>query len=272
MKWYYTKLWNALSLKHLHEKFEILIALSGKAESIVNDVPQTLVTGTVVLSRPGDIHEIRLYPNEEHLHRDIYIATPKMKRICDCISPSFYNELTESVAPVVFEIEPRHLQLLESKLLFLENIKYDPTPCTNSDFENLHTCIVYEILSDYMAHKISRSKTYPEWIQELISYLNNPNYLSLKISELAKLVNYSREHLCRAFKKTVGQTLESYITESRINYSLSLLSDTDLSVAYIANELGYESQNSFTRNFRKQIGITPMAWRKNHLKLPDKSD
>ena len=59
------------------------------------------------------------------------------------------------------------------------------------------------------------------------------------------------------------------MTELRLNYSLSLLSETDFSIAYIAQELGYDSQNSFTNNFRKQFGITPMLWRKNHLP-PDK--
>ena len=93
----------------------------------------------------------------------------------------------------------------------------------------------------------------------------------LKIGELAKFTGYSREHLGREFRKYTGQILESYITESRINYSLSLLSDTDFSIAYIVNELGYKSQNSFTNNFRKQFGITPINWRKNHSS-PERAD
>lgn len=255
----YTKLWNQISLKHLHTSFEILILLSGKIENTVNESVRTLMPCDVVIMRPGDWHTISLPPNVSHLHRDIYISEQKMREICNFLATDLFHEITQSSEPIYFSIDAARMQILENKLLLFNIKNFD-----SMDYESFHTCIVCDILSDYTEYKIAHARNHPDWLQNLLSYLNNPQNLSLKTNDLAKLTNYRREHLSREFKKYIGKTLEAYITELRIGYSLSLLSDTNLSIAFIANELGYDSQNSFTNNFKKQYGVTPMIWRKNY--------
>lgn len=262
---YYTKLWNQLSTKHMHTSFEILIQLKGQILNTVNESSRKLIAGNVVFMRPNDWHTIEVLPNETHLHRDIYISNEKMRKICDFLEPTLFKELTESSDPIYFDISANKIQILESKLVLFNEKKSD-----SLDQESLHTCIIFELLSDYIYYRTYNELSYPTWLQKFLTYVNTPDIMSLKISDLTKFTGYSREHLGREFKKYIGQTLESYMTELRLNYSLSLLSETDFSIAYIAQELGYDSQNSFTNNFRKQFGITPMLWRKNHLPPPEK--
>lgn len=263
----YTKLWNQISAKHLHISFEILIQLSGKVQNTVNDSSRILVPGNIVLMRPGDWHTIDVFPDEPHLHRDIYIRPEKMHRICDFLSPTLFDELTASSEPIYFDISATRMRTLEHQL-FLFNKK----TFHSFDYESMHSCICFNLLSYYIEYAVLSKNAYPDWLRKFLIYLNNPEHLTLKIDELAKVTNYSREHLSRIFKKHLGQTLESYVTDLRMSYSLELLSDTDFSIALITNELGYDSQNSFTNNFRKQFGVTPMVWRKNHLPPPDRPD
>ena len=263
----YTKLWNQISAKHLHISFEILIQLSGKVQNTVNDSSRILVPGNIVLMRPGDWHTIDVFPDEPHLHRDIYIRPEKMHRICDFLSPTLFDELTASSEPIYFDISASRMRILEHQL-FLFNKK----TFHSFDYESMHSCICFNLLSYYIEYAVLSKNAYPDWLRKFLIHLNNPEHLSLKIDELTKVTNYSREHLSRIFKKYLGQTLESYVTDLRMNYALELLSATDLSMAHITNELGYDSQNSFTNNFRKQFGVTPMVWRKNHLPPPDRPD
>ena len=256
----YTKLWNQISTKHLHESFEVLIQLRGKTTNIVNNCPQILVPGTVVLMRPGDWHTIDTFPGEPHLHRDIYIRPEKMCKICDFLSPTLFSELTTAEKPVYFNIDANKMQALEDKLFLFNDKDFH-----SFDYESFHTCIVFEILSDYTKYRIAQKNAYPDWLQNFLTFLNDPDHMSMRIGEFEKIVGYSRNHLSREFRKYTGQTLESYITEIRINYSLSLLACPDFTIVYISNELGYDSQNSFTNNFLKQFGVTPATWRKNHL-------
>ncbi len=263
----YTKLWNQISAKHLHISFEILIQLSGKVQNTVNDSSRILVPGNIVLMRPGDWHTIDVFPDEPHLHRDIYIRPEKMHRICDFLSPTLFDELTASSEPIYFDISASRMRILEHQL-FLFNKK----TFHSFDYESMHSCICFNLLSYYIEYAVLSKNAYPDWLRKFLIHLNNPEHLSLKIDELTKVTNYSREHLSRIFKKYLGQTLESYVTDLRMNYALELLSATDFSMAHITNELGYDSQNSFTNNFRKQFGVTPMVWRKNHLPPPDRPD
>ena len=242
----YTKLWNQISARHLHISFEILIQLSGKVQNTVNDSSRILVPGNIVLMRPGDWHTIDVFPDEPHLHRDIYIRPEKMRRICDFLSPSLFDELTVSVEPIYFDISASRMRILEHQL-FLFNKK----TFHSFDYESLHSCICFNLLSYYIEYAVLSKNAYPDWLRKFLIHLNNPEHLSLKIDELTKVTNYSREHLSRIFKKYLGQTLESYVTDLRMNYALELLSATDFSMAHITNELGYDSQNSFTNNFRK---------------------
>ena len=262
----YTKLWNQISARHLHTSFEILIQLGGKVQNTVNGSSRILVPGNIVFMRPGDWHTIDIFPDEPHLHRDIYIRPEKMQRICAFLSPTLFDELTASAEPIYFDISASRMRILEHQLFLFNNKTFH-----SFDYERMHSCICFNLLSYYIEYAVLSKNAYPDWLRKFLIYLNNPEHLSLKIDELTKVTNYSREHLSRLFKKHLGQTLESYVTDLRMNYALELLSDTDFSMAHITNELGYDSQNSFTNNFRKQFGVTPMQWRKNHLP-PDRSD
>ena len=255
----YTKLWNQLSTNHLHTSFEVLIQLRGNIKNIVNDDCRILIPGNAILMRPGDWHSIELIEKQQHLHRDIYISTVKMKKICSLLSSDIYENLISSKEPLYFELDANKLQQYEKKFLLFQKSNLEL-----SVYENLHTCIVYEILSDYIEDHIIHSNLYPQWLQNFLSYINTPDNMSLKINDLTKSTGYSREHLSREFKNYMGQTIETYITKQKMNYSLSLLANTDFSIAFISNELGYDSQSSFTNNFRKQFGITPANWRKHH--------
>lgn len=264
----YTKLWNQISAKHLHVSFEILIQLSGKIQNTINGSTQLLIPGNVVLMRPGDEHTIDVPPKETHLHRDIYISPAKMKKMCDFLSPELFRDLTKSPEPIYFDIDANKMHTLENKLFLFNEKDFD-----SFDYESMHSCICFNLLSDYFEHNVARKKAYPDWLQKFLIFLNNPEHIPLKIDELTKFTNYSREHLSRIFKKYLGQTLESYIIDMRMNYSLQLLSDTDFSLVYIANELGYDSQNSFTNNFRNRFGVTPKEWRQKRVPPPcDRND
>ena len=265
LKSQYTDLLTIPALRHKHDFFEFLLPIAGKAENRCNGKTQVIQPGDILLIRPNDEHEVRILPTSElHSHRDVYISIEKMQRICDSLSPCFYQNILASRDPIFFRISLSRLRSLEDKLsLFGQNQEKIP------DYESLHTCIVYEIFSYYIETKSElRSEKHtlnpPNWLQEFIYNLNQLEYMSQNIETLAKMTNYSRMHLYREFKKYMGKSLDQYLIESRINYSFALLAETEYTIAQISTILGYDSQNSFTRNFVKLTGTTPSNWRKQN--------
>ena len=255
----YTSLCAESSPRHTHNFFEILIPLTGQAENIYGGASHSLCPGDVVLMRPGDAHELRiLSAREKHTHRDIYVSPEKMQKICSMF-PHLYHRLLAFREPVVFRVDLQRLRVLEQQLALFDQKSIELT-----DYDSFHTCIVFEILSYYMEYQCKQYEVLPGWLQNFLLRLNDIDYLSMKVKDLAKAVNYSPEHLCREFKKYMGKPLEKYLTESRVNCSLSLLAETDMPIVEISACLGYDSQNSFTRNFCNRLGVTPRAWRTEH--------
>lgn len=68
---------------------------------------------------------------------------------------------------------------------------------------------------------------------------------------------------CRYIKKTTRLTYTDFVNQYRINYSKQLLLQ-DMSITTCCYESGFESPSYFNRVFKKQEGIPPSAYQKNH--------
>ena len=84
----------------------------------------------------------------------------------------------------------------------------------------------------------------------------------VSLQEIAKQNFISRHTLSIAFKNTVGLTFKEYLIFVRLNEAKKLLISTDLSIAEIANQVGYINVNNFVKIFKKKESITPLKFRK----------
>jgi AraC-like DNA-binding protein len=83
------------------------------------------------------------------------------------------------------------------------------------------------------------------------------------IDKLARHVGLSRAALARRFRELVGQPVFGYLTRIRIQRARELLQDSTMPIWEVANNVGYESDISFARAFRKLEGQTPTQFRKS---------
>ena len=98
-------------------------------------------------------------------------------------------------------------------------------------------------------------------IQSGIDFIEeNLNY-SLGPTEIAIKAAMSRWHFQRSFKAITGETLKTYIRGRRLSNSLDKLLKTDNKIIDIAIEAGFESQESFSRAFKKAFSLTPGEFR-----------
>lgn len=84
----------------------------------------------------------------------------------------------------------------------------------------------------------------------------------LSIAQMASAVNLSESWFSLVFKNTTGMTPHQWQLDKRVDQARSLLSGTDLSVADIADRLGFSDQAHLTRTFRQLVGETPASWRR----------
>ena len=83
------------------------------------------------------------------------------------------------------------------------------------------------------------------------------------VSELAHEAAVSRSLLDQRFRDVLGLSPIRYLTEWRMHIAADLLASTDLTVAQVARRTGYDSQEAFSRAFKRRMGSAPSTWRDN---------
>jgi len=81
------------------------------------------------------------------------------------------------------------------------------------------------------------------------------------VAELAHEAAVSRSLLDQRFRDVLGLSPIRYLTEWRMHIAADLLASTDLTVAQIARRTGYDSQEAFSRAFKRRMGNAPSTWR-----------
>ena len=84
---------------------------------------------------------------------------------------------------------------------------------------------------------------------------------SLLISRLAEQLGYSESRLRVLFREEAGVPLGTYIRNCSLNQAMSLLKGTNFTVAEVAAASGFGSVQSFCRVFKKETGMTALAYR-----------
>jgi AraC family transcriptional regulator len=82
------------------------------------------------------------------------------------------------------------------------------------------------------------------------------------VQELARLLDLSASHFCRAFKCAFGASPRHYVIRRRIAVAQKMMLTTSDSLRSIAVNCGMCDQQHFTRSFRRIVGETPSMWRR----------
>ncbi|ELD0499620.1 helix-turn-helix domain-containing protein [Escherichia coli] len=103
-------------------------------------------------------------------------------------------------------------------------------------------------------------------INAIIQYIDDN--LEKSLTDINTLVNYSgysRRYLQLLFKENIGISVGKYIQLRRATRAATLLKFSSLDIAEISERLCYDSQQTFTREFKKICGYTPLQYRKNKI-------
>lgn len=125
-------------------------------------------------------------------------------------------------------------------------------------------------LATYLTRRYGRSpmpsrrqpwKLAPWRVRRIAEYVEAHIDREISIAELARLVGISEGHLHRAFRATTGMTPLSYIVQQRIRHAVTILRTQDVTVAELAQRVGFMSVSHFSRTFRRVVGVSPARFR-----------
>ena len=104
-----------------------------------------------------------------------------------------------------------------------------------------------------------------EWqIRRIKTHVEHRLTTPLSLGDLARLSRLSRAHFSRAFKSSFGTTPHQYIVQRRIARAQQALLTSAEPLSQVALTCGFADQSHFSRVFRRQVGSSPLAWRRTH--------
>jgi AraC family transcriptional activator of mar-sox-rob regulon len=100
-------------------------------------------------------------------------------------------------------------------------------------------------------------------IRDLLTWLEGHLDQPLSLDNVAAKAGYSKWHLQRMFKDVTGHAIGAYIRARRLSKAAVALRLTSRPILDIALQYRFDSQQTFTRAFKKQFAQTPAWYRRS---------
>lgn len=117
---------------------------------------------------------------------------------------------------------------------------------------------VYTRIADFLDKEWSLSKNH---FERALEYIHKNYRREIDINEVAKYAGISYSHLRKIFREEAGENILNYINGLRIQESKRLLRMSDMMIKDISAYVGYNSDKSFVRFFKKYEGVGPGDFR-----------
>lgn len=104
-------------------------------------------------------------------------------------------------------------------------------------------------------------KTSTSSIAEVVDFITEHFAEDISLSKAADMAAMSQTAFARNFQKFTGSKFSEFVTRVRIGQACSMLQATDLRVATICHEVGYNNLANFNRHFLKIKQMTPSNYR-----------
>lgn len=99
---------------------------------------------------------------------------------------------------------------------------------------------------------------------QIISYVDTNIYHIQELPQIAEELGYSYSYLSHIFSQETGLTIQQYYNQKRFEMATELLKKGELTITEIAEKLHYQSIHSFSKAFRKTIGVPPAQYQNLH--------
>lgn len=104
-------------------------------------------------------------------------------------------------------------------------------------------------------------------VDEIIKYIDlHYNENSLGVKQIASEFGFQENYMSKLFKDRYGEKISVIIENVRMKKACDMLKNTDMIISNISAKVGYNSDISFRRAFKKVMGITPGEYREVNFK------
>ena len=225
------------------------------AEYIVSGSGRVICDGKVYYPSAGDVY---ILPAGSDHYYNSSSDDPWIK-----IFMNIYGSLPERLMSAYGINEIFHFKNVPAESLFreaYETAKRGEGADLRGTFKKL-SLIFHQIvmmLAEHEKERIGQSE-----MSLVKEYINRNIYGKISISDAASEIYRSKDYVIKTFAAEYGITPYEYAICHKMEIARDLLINTKLSIADIAERLGYSDQHYFSNLFKKRCGVPPSKYRQN---------
>lgn len=240
-----------------------IVMLPGGIEHQVQDDPATRVSPADLMPELGELRRepVRLGGSgplttllSGHFRFDINLARPLITAL-----PAILHLRSIAGTPAPW---------LRIGLQFIAEETANPSPGQQVILNRVADILLVEALRDYVA---ALPEGAGNWLLALrdtslsgaLAAMHQSPERNWTVPELAEIAHLSRSAFADRFAQVMGQPPLSYLTEHRMRLAAWKLTHSRLTLAQIAEQVGYASETAFSQAFKRMHGDSPSTFRKS---------
>jgi len=251
--------------RHDHDFYELVYVTDGFCLHDSGGSVTLLMEGDIFILKPRVSHK---YSGNRVTH--IYNCLFGLEAVQDSLEELRHMPgLDRLFSPDLAVSTPRlHLTLNERKA-FVRLIAWMHEECETRPagwrirLRSLLKCLLVEYARAYLAHVGSdvENGAYSAYVAQALSYIDG-HYgdCGLTVHGIAAQVGVSGDYLSRQFRRVIGIAAQEYLRRYRFARSMELL-QAGMPVSSVASQVGFRSLCHFSREFKREMGITPSQYR-----------
>lgn len=249
---------------HWHDELEITYIVKGRVKHKVNDKMVTIEEGQGIFINSRQLHLI--VPDDVDCELYCLIFHPMLLSASGFIYEQY-------IKPVVMNSEVPYL-LLDENILWhkeiLDRVK-NVYHYTDSSVNGLKTMQdVYGIMEQLYEHMALENMDCffvdknLELAKQMMSYVQEKYSEKITLDQIAEAGYVGRTKATAVFARYLNMTPIEYVMNFRLDKSLQMVEETDMTIAEIAYEVGFGDAGYYSKQFKRRTGMSPLEYR--HMK------
>lgn len=247
---------NGYTMFHRHNDFyEMSLVTQGFYTHYYGQTATKLEPGSLILFNINETHCLDCPP----------------RRSCHftlCVSKAYFQLLMQflSIDENIFEKSNFiSCKLDEHSLEYLKDIA---NKLTSGRQENANAKLFFiNAMNLLIQHNHSEAPESDDIIDDIITNIRNYTYLTIPVQDIYAQYSLSIPTILKKFKQRTGMTVARYQTDVKFEYAAQMLRETNHSIDYIVDILGFCTSSHFFDTFKQYFGVTPKTYRK--MNQPD---
>ena len=247
---------------HYHEdRYELTFVVESSGMLLLENDKIPLKAGDIVIMPPNTLHCYSCKAKEAMRYYAIHVDAEGNKGEFQTVLQGIQKK------PAVVS-GYKYLDYIQSSFQILAELHQINQGVIDETYQTI--CLgMFMLIKKIYQHKAMVVPMGPSsYASDVLWYINQHYSEDISLEELAKEFNISASHLRRIFKQVYEISPINYLIKHRIATATDYLLKTDMSVAEVARQVGYENTTHFSHLFADRIGCTPSEFRERNQKLP----